>query len=129
MVPDNFKILVDKLKAKTTKKEAIWTKTSRSNEFKLDLGKGAITVDSWEADDDYKQLVDIAVINEDGDRVDSIQFSSMEKEDYKYLIELHAMAKRAYYKVDETFKTIFKELDSDKTIGTERKPSPDDLPF
>jgi hypothetical protein len=128
MIPENFKTLVDKLKAKTTKKEAIWSKTSRNDEFKLDLGKGAITVDSWQSEDTAEQLVDIAVINERGDRVDSIYFSSSEKEDYKYLIELHTLAKRAYYKVDETFKTIFKELDSEKTIGTERK-TEDDLPF
>ena len=56
-----------------------------------------------------------------------ILFSTSEREGYNYLIELHSLAKRAYFKVDETFKTIFKELDSDKTIGTERKD--DDLPF
>lgn len=127
MIPENFKILIDKLKEKTTRKEAIWSKTSRNDEFKLDLGKGAITVDRWLNEDTGEQLVDIAVINDRGDRIDSIYFNSTEKEDYKYLIELHSLAKRAYYKVDETFKSIFKELDSDKTIGTEKKP--DDLPF
>jgi len=127
MIPENFKTLVDKLKEKTTKKEAIWSKTSRDNEFKLDLGKGAITVDMWQNEDTSEQMVDIAVINERGDRVDSIYFSYDEKEDYKCLVDLHALAKRAYYKVDETFKTIFKELDNGKTIGTER--NADDLPF
>lgn len=127
MIPENFKILVDKLKEKTTKKEAIWSKTSRDDEFKLDLGKGAITVDRWNGEDPDEQFVDIAVINDRGDRIDSIYFMSSEKEDFKYLVELHSLAKRAYYKVDETFKSIFKELDSDKTIGTEKKP--DDLPF
>lgn len=127
MIPDNFKILVDKLKEKTTKKEAIWSKTSREEEFKLDLGKGAITIDRWVDEETGEQLVDIAVINDRGDRVDSIYFNSLEKEDYKYIVDLHVLAKRAYYKVDETFKSIFKELDSDKTIGTEKKQ--DDLPF
>ena len=127
MIPENFKTLVDKLKDKTTKKEAIWSKTSRDDEFKLDLGKGAITLDRWLNEETNEQMVDIAVINDRGDRVDTIVFPSYEKEEYKYLVELHSLAKRAYYKVDETFKTIFKELDSDKTIGTERKS--DDLPF
>ena len=125
MVPDNFKTLVDKLKEKTTKKEAIWSKTSQDNEFKLDLGRGAITVDHW--GNEFGQYVDMSVINEDGDIVDSIRFHEGEINEYKYLIELHSLAKRAYYKVDETFKAIFKELDSDKTIGVER--NSDDLPF
>jgi len=129
MIPDNFKTLVEKLKEKTTKREAIWSKTSRDEEFKLDLGKGAITVDRWLNEETNEQLVDIAVINDRGDKIDSIYFSHTDKEDYKYLIELHTMAKRAYYKVDETFKSIFKELDSDKTIGSEKKVESDDLPF
>ena len=127
MIPENFKILIEKLKEKTAKKEAIWSKTSRDNEFKLDLGKGAITIDMWQNDETGQPMVDITVINEYGDRIDSIYFSSNEKEDYKYLHELHSLAKRAYYKVDETFKIIFKELDSDKTIGTEKRA--DDFPF
>lgn len=129
MVPDNFKTLVEKLKEKTVKQEAIWSKTSRDEEFKLDLEKGAITVDRWLNEETGEQLVDIAVINDRGDRIDSIYFSQADKDDYKYLIELHTMAKRAYYKVDETFKSIFKELDSDKTIGKEKKVDNDDLPF
>lgn len=127
MIPENFQILIEKLKDKTVKREAVWSKTSRDDEFKLDLGKGAITVDRWEHPETTEQLVDIAVINERGDRVDSIYFSAAEKEEYKYLVELHSLAKRAYFKVDETFKTIFKELDSDKTIGIEKKS--DGLPF
>lgn len=126
MIPENFKTLVDKLIEKTTKREAIWSKTSRDDEFKLDLGKGAITTDRWTGSSG-ESLVDIAVINERGDRIDSIYFSSTEKNDYEYLVELHSLAKRSYFKVDETFKSIFKELDSDKTIGKDK--SGDDLSF
>lgn len=128
MIPDNFKILIDKLKEKTNKKEAIWSKTSRNDGFKIDLGKGAITIDRW-TNESNEKFVDIAVINEYGDKIDNIYYSSSEKEDYKYLVELHILAKRAYYKVDETFKTIFKELDSDKTIGIEKRIDIDDIPF
>jgi len=125
MVPDNFKILIDKLKEKTTQKEAIWYKTSRDNEFKLDLGRGAITVDRWETE--WGKYVDMSVFNEDGDMVDNVVFQDVEINDYKYLIELHSLANRAYYKVDETFNAIFKELDSNKIIGIEKKS--DDLSF
>jgi len=120
MVPDNFKILIDKLKEKTTKKEAIWSKTSRDNEFKLDLGRGAITVDRWK-NEHGEGLVDISIMNEHGDQIDYTRFHESERDDYNYLIELHSLAKRAYYKVDETFKTIFEELDSGRIIGTDEK--------
>ncbi len=130
MIPENFKLLIDKLKLKTSKHEAIWIKTSRDDEFKLDLGKGAITLDLWVNHDTEEQFVDLAIINERGDTIDRIYFSEVEKEDFKNLEELHVIAKRAYYKIDETFKNILKELDSDKTIGSEKKLSEDDsLPF
>lgn len=126
MIPENFKILVDKLIKKTTKKEAIWYKTSRDNQFKLDLGKGAITVDRWENEMMDGEMVDIAVINEYGDIVDSICFSSFQEE-YKYLVDFHSLVLQTTYKVEETFKTIFQELDSDKVIGIGR--NVEDLPF
>ena len=127
MIPDNFKLLIEKLKAKTSRKEAIWSKTSRDNEFKLDLGKGAITIDNY-SDDDGLNYVDMVVINDRGDIIDRIWFSRKNLFDYDELVELHNMARRAYYKVDETFKSIFKELDSDKTLGI-AEPKDDDLPF
>lgn len=122
MIPENFKILIDKLKKKTSKNEAIWSKTIRNDEFKLDLGKGAITIDMWLNEEPPGQFVDIAIINEQGEKVDSITINSIEKVDFEYLIDLHSLAKRSYFKVDETFKNIFKELDSDKVIGSKNKP-------
>jgi hypothetical protein len=121
MIPENFKTLVLKLKDKTSKKEAVWYKTSRDEEFKLDLVKGAITIDNWQDPESEEMCIDLVVINEKGDRIDSIFFTESEKEDYKFLFELHSIVKRAYYKVDETFKIIFEELDSDKTIGNAKK--------
>ena len=119
MIPDNFVTLIQKLKEKTIAHKAIWVKTSRDNEFKLDLGKGAITTDRWISPEINLDCVDLVIINEKGDKVDSIEIASSYKEDYKVLVELHVLAKRAYYKVDETFKNIFKELDDDKIIGKE----------
>ena len=125
MIPDNFKTLVDKLKEKTTRKETIWSNTGRDDIFKLDLVKGAITVNRWK-NETGQQFVDVSIINERGDKIDNICFHDGEIDDYKYLAELHSLAKRAYYKVDETFKTILEELDSDKIIGIDRV---SDLPF
>lgn len=125
MIPENFKKLIDKLKEKTTAKQAIWTKTSRDNEYKLDIGKGAITLDYWQDMEDATWLVDIAIMNDRGDRVDS--FVTSEGEDFKTLKELHLIARRSYYKVDETFQNIFKELDKEGKIGSEN--NGDDLRF
>lgn len=121
MIPENFKTLVDKLTEKTTKKEAIWYKTSGYNEFKLDLGKGAITVDRWGNEMSGDGMVDLTIINEYGDTVDSVSFSNLDKQDYKYLVDFHSLVQRTHNKVDEIFKTIFEELDSNKTVGTEKK--------
>ena len=127
MIPENYKILIEKLKLKTDKKEAVWSKTSRDNEFKLDLGKGAITVDSYS--EDYNRFIDMTILNDRGDTIDRIFFTSNEEEEYHFLSDLHTLARRAYYKIDETIKEIFKELDSNKTIGNENVAPLDDLPF
>jgi hypothetical protein len=127
MIPDNFKALIAKLVTKTHKKQVVWTKTSRDEEFKLNLEKGAITVDNWYDDEANVWRVDIAIYNDRGDRIDRIAYMEAEKNDYEALMVLHSAAKSAYFKVEDTFKDIFKELDSDKTIGSEQ--STDDLPF
>lgn len=125
MIPENYKLLIEKLKQKTLKKEANWSKTSADDEYKLDLGKGAITIDNWR--DNGKTYIDLSIINDRGDIIDRIYFPSGETEDYNLVLELHSLAKRAYYKIDETLKNIFKELDSDKPIGNVNPV--DDLPF
>ena len=127
MIPDNIKTLIEKLKNKTIAKQTIWSKTSRENEFKLELSKGSITIDNWE--DEVGMLIDFVIRNESGDVIERIAFNSNDEYiDYKFILELYTLVKREYYKVEETIKTIFDELDSDKKIGKEHRPE-DDLPF
>ena len=122
MIPAHFKTLIDKLIEKTDKKEAVWAKTSRDDEFKLNLEKGAVTTDNWNNSDKNGNWVDIAVINDQGDTIDRINFTeTSDSEDYLYLMQLHTRAKRAYFRVDETFNHIFEELDSKKTIGKDER--------
>ncbi|MFH6963576.1 hypothetical protein ACHRVK_14370 [Flavobacterium plurextorum] len=124
MISDNIKILIGKLKTKIEANQAIWSRTSRDTEFKLELQKGAITVDSWE-DSTLGSVVDLAIFNENGDIVDSVAAQINEDpEDYKVLLEIYELAKKSYFKVDETLKTIFDELDSPKTVGKDNR-----LPF
>lgn len=120
MITENFRTLIEKLKQKTTSKQAIWTKTSRDNEFKLELQKGAITTD-WFDDGSQIKWIDLIIYNDTGDVIDRIAFSSEEGADYAYVLDLHSMANRAYFKVDETIQGIFNELDSDKIVGKESK--------
>ncbi len=123
MIPNNYQKLIDKLIDKTQRNQAIWDKTSRENEYKLELGKGSITVDNWEHE--FEMHVDINLRNDRGDIVDSIS-RTKGTVDYDSIMQLHTVAKKSFYKVDETIDSIFKELDSDKIIG---KRGSDDLPF
>ena len=121
MISENIKILIDKLKKKTEAGQAVWTKTSRDTEFKLELQKGAITTDNW--DDGGGLMVDLAIINDKGDIIERDFFVSGDNNDFKTLLEIYELAKKSYYKTDETLKTIFDELDSDKIVGKDKNVS------
>ena len=122
MIAETFKIIIERLKEKTSKNEASWSKTNRDTEFKLDFGKGAITIDNWS--DSHNEYVDCNILNENGDKVDGVVFPFVEETtNFLYLQELYTMVKRSYYKTDETFENILKELKSDNKIGFEKKVS------
>ncbi len=123
MISEKLKILIDKLTKKTESKQAIWKKTSRDTEFKLEFQKGAVTIDNW--NDDLGTFVDLRIINENGDEVEGVVFEPDSTEQYTILEGLYELIKKSYYKTDETFKTLLDELDSDKIVGK----SKDDLPF
>lgn len=123
MISSNIKILIGKLKKKTEIGQAIWSKTSSDTEFKLELQKGAITTDNWE--DGHGCFVDLAIINENGETIERDVFNKNE-EGYDELFTIYLIAKNSYYKIDETLKTIFDELDSLKIVGKDRHK---DLPF
>jgi hypothetical protein len=126
MIAENFRLLIEKLKYKSSKREAIWAKTSRDEEFKLHLGKVTLLTDCWYDEVTFNKKVDLVILNEDGEKIDGVILSKGE-DDYELLIELHTLAKQSYYKIDETFKSIFEELDSNKVIGEKNKHELDDL--
>ena len=126
MIAENFRLLIEKLKYKSSKREAIWDKTSRDEEFKLHLGKVTLLTDCWYDEVTFNKKVDLVILNEDGEKIDGVILSKGE-DDYELLIELHTLAKQSYYKIDETFKSIFEELDSNKVIGEKKKHELDDL--
>ena len=126
MIAENYRLLIEKLKYKIAKSEAIWAKTSRDEEFKLHMGKVTILTDCWYDEVSFNNKVDLVILNEDGEKIDGIMISKGE-EDFELLLELHTLAKQSYYKIDETFKSIFEELDSNKVIGEKKKHELDDL--
>ena len=126
MIAENFRLLIEKLKYKSSKREAIWAKTSRDEEFKLHLGKVTLLTDCWYDEVTFNKKVDLVILNEDGEKIDGVILSKGDDE-YESLLELHTRAKQSYYKIDETFKSIFEELDSNKVVGEKKKHELDDL--
>lgn len=115
MISENIKILIKKLKKKTEAGQAIWSKTTSDTEFKLELNKGAITIDCWLADD-FFTYADLSVFNDVGEIIQREIFNN-NHESFNELFEIYEIVKRSYYKIDETLMTIFEELDSPKIVG------------
>jgi len=112
----NTEDLMEQLILKTEKKQAIWSKTSRSNEFELILSKGKITTDLWSTEE-QDHLADFRIYNEDGTEIKSIVISNQDVYDYKLLERLHNSIKNKYYKIDETIESIVKEVSGDNIVG------------
>lgn len=125
MLSEKFKLLIEKLISKTNKREIIWSKTHRDDEYMLKVGKSTILIDCW-IDDNLQSIVELAIYNNNGDKIDGIVINEQQV-DYLFLLELHTIAKQAYYNVDETFKSIFEALDSNKIIGENKIQGLDDL--
>lgn len=125
MIPEKIANLIKAIIEKTNSKKATWGKTSRENEFKLHFQNGAITTDFW-SNDRGEEFVDIAIYNSFGDRIDSYEAEKGE-EDYTVIIELHNVAKRDFYKVEETIDNLFNEAKNDKNIG--KREIEGDLPY
>jgi hypothetical protein len=125
MLSEKFKLLIEKLINKTNKREIIWSKTHRDDEYMLKVGNSTILIDCW-IDDSFQCTIELAIYNNSGDKIDGIIINEQQV-DYPFLLGLHAIAKQTYYNVDETFKSIFEELDSNKIIGEKKKNELDDL--
>ncbi|MES2765342.1 MAG: hypothetical protein V4642_05715 [Bacteroidota bacterium] len=130
MMPENYQLLITKLTERTVNRDALWEKTSREEEFRLQLNSSVITIDKWFDSFEGKVYYDLAIYNEDGHQIDKIGCSDT-TDGYKLLKALHSAVSRIHYKVDETFKSIFEELDSANKIGKVSPPTHDDsdIPF
>lgn len=125
MMNANIKLIAEKLINKTDVGQAIWTKTSRDSEFKLELTKGAITTDTYEDGEYGTKWIDLCIYNVNGDIIEREAFNENHVDDYAILQKVYESATKSYYKIDETMKTIFDELDGEKIVGRDNK----ELPF
>lgn len=128
----NIQDLIDSLTLKTEKNQAIWTKTSRGNEFALDLSKGRITTDLW-VDQAGEYLADFRIYNEDGVEINSVIVDvQLEPVAYRAIQKLNKAIKNKYYKIEETIESIAEEVSGEKIIGDDTKRDDkikDDVPF
>ena len=119
----NIIVLIDKVIKKTSKKQAVWSKTSSPNEFSLKLPGGRITTDSWTGEDDYndrpgQEMVDITIYNESGDVAFSRTYTKQEDPDaFAIVAELHQEANASYYQLDKTVDSMLAEMGDDKILG------------
>lgn len=135
MINDKLNKLLNLLTDKTKKKEAIWNKASGNNQFKLKLPENiAVTISYYEGDYNNPESYTIVIYNSNGDAIQ--RYSTDEHtspEDFELISSFHQVASDSYYKVDETFDSLIRSIESTDTIGMIENPKnediADDLPF
>jgi len=109
--------LINRLIQKTEKNQAVWNKTSRSNEFKIELSNGKITTDVW-FNEEESWSGDFRLYNDNGDEIYSVCVQNdSESEDFNLLSKLNTVIKNKYYKVEETIEGVLEEVSGDDIIG------------
>jgi hypothetical protein len=135
MMNEKLKNIVEALIRKTRSKEAIWNRSSASNQFKLLLPNNiAVTITLFSDNSNQNSSLVIAIYNENGDVIHSYD-TEYEDDDskagYAMLQTLYRAASDLYYKVDETFDALLQSVNSTGVIGTSpnKTNDGDDLPF
>ena len=116
MIPDNIEQIVAKLIMKTQEGKAIWERSERETEYLLKFSKGTVVLDHYK--NAFDKVIDLAILNSDGNQVDYFEISKKENErDYNDLKKLYEIIYSKDFKIDETIESILRELDSDGVIG------------
>jgi hypothetical protein len=113
-----LKTILQKLAKKTEKGKTIWSKTS-GNGFKISFPDSATIMISmvYDAVSEYHYTVEI--FNNDGEQVDFYAaYKSNGDDEFALLEELYNSARRAYYKVDETYKSMMNNIDNTDVVGS-----------
>ncbi|WP_374460240.1 hypothetical protein [Chryseobacterium taeanense] len=116
-----IKNLIQLLEEKTRSNDAMWTRTSSDNEFKIDINNSTITVDMWNVE--AVTYYEFVILNENGDRVERIVVGDDDpfNSEFQIVTNFYDAVRNSYFKVDETIENILKELNSSNKIGINRK--------
>lgn len=130
MTQNKIIILIERLLERTLDKQVVWQKWSGTDEYKLDLKSGAITVDKW--NHDYQLYAEVVLYNNNGDKIDVLSANDSDnQENFELISNFHSEIRRSHYKVDETIDGLLDEIGLPGIIGKEqeKKQEEDDLPF
>jgi hypothetical protein len=115
-MPEKIISLVNALIAKTANDRAVWVKTSRESEYKLQFETGAVTIDNWASDSVEIDSIDLSIYNKNGDRIETFYYN-IGVDEYSFLSRLYTAIHKRYYLIDETIDGIFKEIATGRVIG------------
>jgi hypothetical protein len=99
--------LINRLKEKTESGELKWEKTSRENEFKVDMKNGAVSTDLW--NEMGNEIIDFRVYNMIGDLIGSWSYNPGDI-NFHSILELHTIIVSKYLRIDETLDGLLEEL-------------------
>lgn len=121
MIQKKLDELIDKLTSSTESGQVEWERTSSKNEYQTKIGENAVSVGYYDPND-LANLVAISlnsvnkcycylsIYNSQGVAVD-YEERFWGDPNYDKLKDLYQIAKRNYYKVDETLDAILKKLE------------------
>lgn len=118
---ERIKSLIQLLEKKTRGNDAVWSRTSSDNEFKIDINNSTITTDMWTVENTtYYEFV---ILNENGDTVERIAVGDDDpfSTEFEIVTNFYEAVRNSYFKVDETIENILKELSSTNKIGINKK--------
>lgn len=116
MNKDRIIKLAQKIKEGTENDMLDWIPSSDANSYRLSLGSGIITIDYCPEpvmlpDFTYSPMYEMNVYNERNELIDNL--SAFEESDkvFGLLSDIYKTAKSKYYKVDQTYESMFDALD------------------
>jgi hypothetical protein len=123
-----IKTLIENLTEKTKKKETIWERVGKSDQFILSLSSGKVSADKF-VTKQGNLVYQFIIYNSKGDPIVTIngirKDEFLPQEEYATIKLLHDSIKHNYFKVDETIESLINETKKPGEIGKERE----DLPF
>lgn len=114
MINNNYSIVISKLIDATKENRCSWSRTSRQNEFSVEVGEYTLAIAKSTAglfplSGKHSEVYGLSLLNNESELMD-FQEIKPEDEDYQKAINLFLEAQRSYYNVDSVLQDILKEL-------------------